>query len=200
MRNYFIKILMICTLVTLMQCAGSKTAYFQQEQLPGLIDSLYQADQATLLIQPSDSAAVAYQRVIRSNFPAIEKIFRQFGFPGYALAGRKTSEQYFLLVQHSDFNPEFQLKVLKSMKKEVLKQNASGQNFAFLTDRVEINFGRPQIYGTQVIMGRNTQIKPCVDPNKLNERRHSIGLPTIEEYLEKCNEVFFMLNPNEKKD
>lgn len=191
---------MICTLVTLMQCAGSKTAYFQQEQLPGLIDSLYQADQATLLIQPSDSAAVAYQRVIRSNFPAIEKIFRQFGFPGYALAGRKTSEQYFLLVQHSDFNPEFQLKVLKSMKKEVLKQNASGQNFAFLTDRVEINFGRPQIYGTQVIMGRNTQIKPCVDPNKLNERRHSIGLPTIEEYLEKCNEVFFMLNPNEKKD
>ena len=59
---------------------------------------------------------------------------------------------YFTLVQHSDFNVSFQLEVLKDMQQKVEAQNATGQNFAYLTDRTELNQGRPQIYGTQVLM------------------------------------------------
>ncbi|MBL7806120.1 MAG: hypothetical protein JNL02_20420 [Saprospiraceae bacterium] len=180
-------------------CSNNKAILFSQERLPFLIDSLYQADQSTVNIQPPDSAAAEYQRVIRSNFPYVEKIFNRYGFPGYDLVGEEASNKYHLLIQHSDFAPEFQLKVLKSMKKQVSRHNASGQNFAYLTDRVEINHGRPQIYGTQIYMSGNSQIKPCIDMAHLNERRQSVGLSTIEEYLEKCNETFYLLNPDQKR-
>ncbi len=193
------KYLIPSLLLILAACSNNKTSMISVDRLPFLIDSLYHADQSTASIRPPDSAAAAYQRAIRTNFPFVQKIHNRYGFPGYDLVGEETSDKYFLLVQHSDFDPDFQLKVLKSMKKQVLKHNASGQGFAYLTDRVEINNGRPQIYGTQIIMSGNTTIKPCIDTAHLNERRLSVGLSTIEEYLEKCNETFYMMNPGEKR-
>lgn len=187
------------SIIVMISCSTAKKATLSKEQLPSLIDSLYRADQSTVNIRPVDSAAAAYQRVIRTNFPYVSAIFRQYGFPGFDLVGKETSDKYFLLVQHSDFEPGFQLKVLQSMKQEVSKQNASGQNFAYLTDRTELNNGRPQVYGTQVIMSGDTKIKPCIDTLNLNQRRKSVGLSTIEAYIEKCNDIFYQMNPNEKR-
>lgn len=170
-----------------------------KQNLAHIIDSVYQADQSTALIKPPDSAAAAFQRTIRSNFPLVSKIFDQYGYPGYDVVGKETSNKYFLLVQHSDFNVQFQQRVLVKMKEQVAQQNASGQNFAYLTDRIELNIGRPQIYGTQIFMSGNTTIKPCIDTLNLDSRRKSVGLEPINEYLEKCNAVFYELNPNEKK-
>jgi hypothetical protein len=181
---------------------GSYAAISQtldKQNLTQIIDSLYQADQACAKIKPADSAEATYQRIIRSNHPIVLSIFKKFGYPGYDLVGQEVSNKYFLLVQHSDFDVEFQRNVLKEMKNQVDKQNASGQSFAYLTDRIEINSGRPQIYGTQVFMSGDTKIKPCIDTLNLNKRRKSVGLSTIEEYIESCNDVFYQLNPGEKR-
>ena len=164
-----------------------------------LIDSLYKADQATAQIKPGDSAAAAFQRVVRTNFPLVSQIFEQYGFPNYQLVGKKTSDQYFLLVQHSDMDVQFQKKVLAKMEKEVMDGNASGKNFAFLTDRININEGKPQVYGTQVHMSGHTIIKNCIDVENLDKRRKAVGLEPIKEYLDRCNEVFYELNPGQKK-
>lgn len=187
------------SLLTLFSCSTTKQNHLTRENLPHIIDSLYQADQSTAQIRPADSAAAAYQRVIRCNFPIISRIFKKYKFPGYDLVGKEISNKYFLLVQHSDFDLSFQQEVLKKMKVQVEKVNASGQNFAYLTDRIEINNGRPQIYGTQVFMSGNTKIKPCIDTLNLDNRRKSVGLSPIKEYLEKCNEVFYEMNPQEKR-
>jgi hypothetical protein len=168
-------------------------------QLAKLVDSLYQADQHTAKIQPTDSAVAAYQRAIRSNFPYIKQMLDQHGYPGYDLLGKESADNYFLLVQHSDFDVPFQKRALKLMKEQIRKQNASGKNFAFLTDRVNINEGKPQIYGTQVLMSGDTKLKPCKDLKKLDKRRKSVGLEPISEYLEKCNDVFYQLNPDQKR-
>ncbi len=188
----------LCLLVAL-SCSVNKQVRLSKADLPKLIDSLHHADQSCAKIQPADSAAAAFKRVIRSNFPLVERIFRQFGYPGYDMVGKETSDQYFLLVQHSDFNVPFQQEVLKAVKKQVKKGNASGQSFAFLTDRTEINNGRPQVYGTQINMSGNTTIKPCIDLDNLDKRRASVGLEPIKAYLDNCNEVFYQLNPQEKR-
>jgi hypothetical protein len=164
-----------------------------------LIDSLHAADQSTANIRPPDSAAAAYQRAIRTNFPYVKQILDKYGFPGYDLLGKESSNKYFLLVQHSDFDVAFQKKALGLMKNEVLKKNASGQNYAYLVDRTNLNEGKPQVYGTQIIMSRETQLKPCIDLKNLDKRRKSVGLGPIKEYLEKCNDVFYQLNPQEKR-
>lgn len=199
-RNTKLKYLQAAALALMLLygCAGTRQVQLEKSELPRLIDSLYQADQSTALIRPPDSAAAAYQRTIRSNFPLVNRIFKQFGYPGYDLLGRETSDKYFLLVQHADFDTAFQQAVLKEIKKHVERKNASGISFAFLTDRVEISAGRPQVYGTQVNMGRNTTIKPCIDTLNLDNRRKSVGLNTIKEYLEQCNEAFYQMNPGER--
>lgn len=114
------------------------------------------------------------------------------------MVGQESSNHYFTLVQHSDFNQDFQQRVLKIMRREVDNKNASGKQYAFLTDRIAITKGEPQVYGTQLLMSGNSKIKPCIAPDKLNKRRKSVGLEPIEEYLKKSNEVFYEMNPQQR--
>lgn len=185
-----------CTVFTVFHSAGQTLG--SKPKLSSVIDSLYAADQSTAEIKPADSAAAAYQRVIRTNFPTIKKILTTYGYPTYALVGQESSKHYFLLVQHSDFDLQFQQQVLKLMRREVRHNNAFGQQYAYLTDRIAINQGKPQIYGTQVLMSGNTKVKPCIAPAQLNERRKAVGLEPIEKYLQKCNAVFYEMNPQQK--
>ncbi|MFT3912067.1 MAG: hypothetical protein QM737_21760 [Ferruginibacter sp.] len=194
-----LKQIFIFVIINVMSYCTANSQTLTKQNLIQTIDSLYKADQSTATIKPTDSAAAAFQRVTRSNFPIVSAIFKEFGYPGYDLVGKETSGNYFVLVQHSDFNVAFQQEVLMKMKEQVEKKNASGQSFAYLTDRIEINNGRPQIYGTQVFMSGNTKIKPCIDTLNLNQRRRSVGLSRIEAYIEKCNDTFYELNPNEKR-
>lgn len=168
------------------------------QKLASTIDSLYAVDQSTAKIRPADSAAAAYQRVIRRNFPTVERILDTYGYPNYTLVGQESADHYFLLVQHSDFNQAFQQRVLNMMRRDVGHKKASGKQYAFLTDRIAVTKGEPQVYGTQVLMSGNSTVKPCIAPTKLNKRRKSVGLEPIEEYLKRCNEVFYQMNPQER--
>jgi L-rhamnose mutarotase len=168
------------------------------QKLSSIIDSLYVADQNTAKIRPSDSAAATFQRVIRRNFPAVKRILDTYGYPNYTMVGQESSNHYFTLVQHSDFNQDFQQRVLKIMRQEVHNKNASGKQYAFLTDRIAITKGEPQVYGTQLLMSGNSKVKPCIAPSKLNKRRKSVGLEPIEDYLKKSNELFYEMNPQQR--
>jgi hypothetical protein len=70
----------------------------------------------------------------------LEKIFDEFGYPGYDLVGKEGSNNFWLMVQHSDRDTEFQARVLEKLKIEVENKNADGRNFGLLTDRVKIHF------------------------------------------------------------
>lgn len=168
------------------------------QKLSSVIDSLYAADQSTAKIRPADSAAAAFQRVIRRNFPPVRRILDTYGYPNYTLVGQESSDHYFTLVQHSDFNQEFQQRVLKIMRRDVGNKKASGKQYAFLTDRIAVTKGEPQVYGTQVLMSGNSKVKPCITPDKLNKRRKAVGLEPIEDYLKKCNELFYEMNPQQR--
>lgn len=164
------------------------------------IDSLKEIDQSPLSIKNPDSAAKSFQIIIHSNFPLIKDIADKYGFPGYDLVGKESSNNYWLLVQHSDFNVPFQMRILKLMKPKVDKKNASGQNYAYLIDRINLNRGKPQVYGTQIIMGENgTTLKPCIDTVHLDRRRLSVGLKPEKEYLKQCDEMFYEMNKGRQK-
>lgn len=60
------------------------------------------------------------------------------------------------MVQHSDNNPEFQEEVLGKMKIEVDKENTDPGNYGLLVDRVMLNKGGKQVYGTQVTYNMET--------------------------------------------
>lgn len=135
--------------------------------------------------------------IFRKNKTRAEEIFNEYGYPGYDLIGEKAEQAYWLMVQHSDFDPEFQKKVLVGLEKQVENGNANSRNFGLLTDRVRLNTGKKQVYGTQVTyISQNGQAipKPLKDSANVNKRRAEVGLEPIEEYLNLMSEMHFEMN------
>lgn len=130
--------------------------------------------------------------IFRSNKKRAAEIFEEVGFPGFDIVGTKGSGYFFAIVQHSDFDPNFQKKILDAMLPEVKNQNANKRHFAFLTDRVKKNTGEKLVYGTQLdyhwFTGK-AQPLPTIDPGNLNKRRAEIGLEPIEVYLDEMTET-----------
>lgn len=135
--------------------------------------------------------------VFLNNQIRIEQIFEEFGFVGCDLAGEEGSSNFWVIVQHSDHNPDFQKRVLEKMKTEVEKENANPSIYGLLVDRVNINTGEKQVYGTQVSYNFETgqaYSENLLDSLKVKELRKSIGLPPLEEYLNQMTEMHFEMN------
>ena len=135
--------------------------------------------------------------VFTTHQKRLKQIFDKYGFVGFDLAGEEGSQNFWLMVQHSDDNPDFQKEVLKKMKIEVEKGNAKPSNYGLLVDRANLNTGQKQIYGTQVDYNfdiAQAYSKNLADSANVNERRKSIGLEPLEEYLNQMTLMNFEMN------
>ncbi len=135
--------------------------------------------------------------VFTTHEKRLQDIFNKNGFVGYDLAGEEGSKNFWLMVQHCDHNPDFQNKVLEKMKIEVGNKNAKPSNYGLLVDRVNLNTGKAQVYGTQVTYNFNTgqaYPKTLEDSINVNKRRKSIGLEPLEVYLNEMTKMHFRMN------
>jgi len=60
------------------------------------------------------------------------------------------------------------------------------EQYGYLLDRILVNEGKPQVYGTQQVPDEIKPIinyKPMKKPEKVNERRMKLGMMPIEYYL-----------------
>lgn len=110
--------------------------------------------------------------VDQKNLIRIKQIVSNYGWPTISLVGKKASHMAWLLVQHADTDLKFQKHCLGLMKKAVKKKEVQLSDTAYLTDRVLVNQGKQQIYGTQFY-------KPIKNRQNLNTRRIKMGLPSL---------------------
>ena len=152
--------------------------------------------------QLPDSAGRNLEDVEKRNFashqPLLEKIIKQYGYPGFKQVGKKSSDNFWLLVQHADAHPDFQRQVLKLMRAEVKRKNANPIFYAYLTDRVAVNANQPEEYGTQVKyegsgLGKAVP-KSLRDPQNVNKRRAAIGMESLESYLDSSTKLHIQMN------
>lgn len=134
--------------------------------------------------------------VFTTHTMRLKEILQEFGYPGYDLVGKEGAQHFWLMVQHADKDVEFQMNVLRQLKAEVDKNNADPSNFALLTDRVQVNTGKKQVYGTQVTYNQFGQAYPkaLADSSEVNKRRAEVGLGPIEEYLNTMTLMHFEIN------
>jgi hypothetical protein len=126
------------------------------------------------------------QKADSLNMIVLKKLFKEYGFLGIEEVGKQGSGNFWLMMQHCDKDPKFQEEVLGEMKKHIERKNANPSNYAYLIDRVKVNTGKEQVYGTQMKLnqeGSSYEPKPVIDPENLNKRRAEVGLGTIEEYI-----------------
>lgn len=116
------------------------------------------------------------------NLIKVKFILNQYGWLGPDVIGGQGNQTLFLVIQHADLKT--QEKYLPMMKEAVKNGKAQGSHLALLVDRVEMNNGRPQVYGSQI---NGDTIYKILDEVNVNKRRAEVGLEPLEEYAKQFN-------------
>jgi hypothetical protein len=120
----------------------------------------------------------------------LREIVEEYGWPGVSDVGQEAANAAWLLLQHSP-DHEFQRTTLGLMENAVERGEASARSLALLTDRVLIHQDLPQRYGTQFrFVEGGIEFHPIEDPESVDERRASVGLPPLDEYRRLSEEFY----------
>ena len=114
----------------------------------------------------------------------LKEIVDQYGWPGKSLVGEDGANAAWLLVQHATQDPKFMKHSRSLMKRAVEKGEASPKDYAYLLDRVRLQDGKPQLYGTQFVQDSKGRLvlQPLKDPEDVDERRRKVGLMPLAQY------------------
>jgi hypothetical protein len=117
----------------------------------------------------------------------MEEILDEHGWPGWSLVGEEAATAAWVLIQHADVDLDLQRRGLAMLAAAVAADDASAGDLAYLTDRVRVAEGLPQVYGTQLQVNAEGEIEPRTpieNPSTLDDRRLDAGLATWDEYVE----------------
>lgn len=124
----------------------------------------------------------------RKNLAKVEKIIREYGYPGKSLVGEPENKAAWYVIQHS---PEIE-KFFPMIKKAAEEKELPFRLYAMMLDRKLMQENKEQIYGTQARSYTVTKdgkeefvwlIWPIKNPGKVNKLRKEAGIGgTVEEY------------------
>jgi hypothetical protein len=113
----------------------------------------------------------------------MKEIIAKYGWPGKSLVGTEAAGAAWLLVQHFDRDVAFQRSALEAMKK-LPSCEVENTHLAYLTDRVLLNEGKKQLYGTMLRKENGKFVpKPIEDEANVEKRRADLGLQPLAEYI-----------------
>lgn len=123
-------------------------------------------------VRLADEVAARWQRIDEDNTRWLGEGLSVRGWPGRTLAGEDSAAAAWLLAQHADRDPVRQRAFLDALRGAVDQREASPAHLAYLEDRIRVNAGQPQLYGTQfTVTGGKFGPHPIEDPQRLDERR-----------------------------
>ncbi len=103
----------------------------------------------------------------------------------------KANQAIWIVINHSDLTSrEKYIGLVKAKAEEGILEKSE---YAMLNDRILMEQGKPQIYGTQIkmsatVVGEDLTMQfylwPVENPLSLDSLRATVGLTTIDEYLE----------------
>lgn len=184
-----ITILTSCTV----KLTGNKKSYLKKE-----LEEMVKTDQIAAF-HWEDKWAKYRDSTFTEHKIRVEKMFNKYGFLGFNEVGKDASRDFWLLVQHCDKFPEFQKKILKAMDKEVKKNNANPIDYAYLYDRVKVNAGEKQLFGTQATYevettGRAIPKIGLIDSVNVDKIRGEYGLDSLKDYLNMLTTKHYEMN------
>lgn len=135
----------------------------------------------------TDSAeAKAVHAIDASNTAWLKRIVQASGFPTPAQVGADGVANAWLLVQHADGDLAFQSSVLDALQPRIKDGSIRASDVAMLIDRVRINQGKPQRYGSQFTGNpadpSSFRPSPVEDEAHVDERRAQMGLMPLADY------------------
>lgn len=134
--------------------------------------------------QNRTSGQVIDLNVDKENLEKVLGIFETCGFPTLQRVGQKGMMSTFLVLQHS--TRRIREKYLPQIKSSAEKGDLSLQEVALMEDRLLMESGEKQKYGTQITSDQGNEewkLYPIEDMKNVNERRKTMGLGPLEDYV-----------------
>jgi len=172
-------------------CEKAAEKFTQSLKEPALREELLKRVKEDQRIRMAPNPDMAeWGRIDASNTAFMKTVIDKYGWPGKSMVGDDGALAAFLMVQHADGEPEFQKKCLPLLEAAAQAKEASAGHFAYLTDRVLLAEGRPQRYGSQfqTVNGKSIPL-PLEDPDNVDARRQSVGLPSLAEYTKRMQRL-----------
>ncbi|MGO1245266.1 MAG: DUF6624 domain-containing protein [Sphingobacteriaceae bacterium] len=139
-------------------------------------------------------------KIDKENQTAILPILEQYGWLPISKIGELASDAQFYVLQHTVDLDLFR-KYLPRIKALAKKGEAKLWHAALMEDRLLVNEGKKQIFGSQVVKRPGKYdgqffVWPIEDPDKVNELRKEAGLNlTVQENAERLDALY---HPNEE--
>lgn len=165
----------------------------QYKQIAEQIIELFKVDQDVRKQQnKSESDYKRWKEIDIANAKTLKNIIAEIGWPTISKVGSEASHDAWLIAQHADHDVEFQKKCLELMRAEP-ENEVSEQDIAYLHDRICVNEGKPQFFGTQFYTNENGAYgpRPIEQIETVDERREKIGLQSLEEYKKELEVKYF---------
>ncbi|MBR0553634.1 DUF6624 domain-containing protein [Stakelama marina] len=125
------------------------------------------------------------------NLVMMKRLVAKKGWPGIAAVGKTASNAAWLLAQHADRDPAFQLRVLRLMRPMAETGDVRKDNYAYLYDRVMLKLTGRQRYGTQATCADGKHVPlPLEAGIDVDAERAKMGMPPIAEYIADLNGMF----------
>lgn len=125
--------------------------------------------------------------IFEENTKLLKEFIKENGWPTKEKYDSEVISAAWLIAQHSDHDPIFQLKCLSLIianfdpkDKEIM------QDMAFLLDRVLVNMNQEQVFGTQ--LNGKFVVPDVIDKKNLNSLRKNFGLESIGKYIKRVME------------
>ncbi len=124
------------------------------------------------------------EKIDEKNIRILRKIIKKYGWPSINMVGREANRTAWIVAQHSDFGLKFQKKCLSLLKKSVSVGESEKEDLAYLTDRVLVNEGKKQLYGTQFYINKKGVFtyRSIINKKDLNQRRKAMNMGKFEVY------------------
>ncbi len=138
--------------------------------------------------QPVDSVRLMdllheMQRIDSANTAEICQILDTRGWVGKDKVGEACAT-FWLVIQHA--STELQKKYIPMFREGAERGELSKEQVAMMEDCINVNEGKPQKYGSQIIQDPETgkyMVAPLLDKNWVDEWRKEVGMQPLAEYV-----------------
>jgi hypothetical protein len=117
------------------------------------------------------------------NAARLRELIAEHGWPGEDLAGEDGAKAAWFIVQHAIGEPGFQRQALVLLQSSAAACRVPRWHAAYLEDRIAMEEGRPQRFGTQWMDSlEDGRIRPwqLADPEHVDELRATAGLGPLQ--------------------
>ena len=130
---------------------------------------------------PSKERIAKVLAIDADNTKFMRSVIDSCQWPKASEVGEEGAPAAWLLVQHADQSPDFQVEAARKMRAAVASGEASAFRFAILVDRNRRLTHLPQVYGHQFEKGEDGVVRffDITSPHHLDTRRKEIGLKSF---------------------